>query len=458
MPATSQINFATGHRSMTPSLANQRQSAPAPSRRGFLRSSTAAVALPFLESFGFKRFASAAVTATTPPRRMIFLGMGFGVTADRWYPDVSTTGTDYVLPRILQPLTRHQNDLTIIQNLMHQYSADGHSGSTFWLTGANRYAIPGQSFHNTVSVDQVAAEVLGEKTRFTSIQLAAKAAETDGHGPGSSLAWNRSGKPVAAINTPVAAFHRLFSDDNTPLAQRQLMLQQQRSVMDTVLSDAKSVNRKLNRTDNDKLEEYFQSIREIEVRLAKEEKWLGVEKRLPLNAVKEPKESLEGVEEIRMMYDLMVAAMQVDASRVFTYRMPVNSMITSLGATMTAHSMSHYSEGERRTVSESRDTAHAKLLAGFLDKLKSSTEADGSTLYDQCAITLGTNLSSVHTLKNCPTLITGGGAGFKHGRHIVMDNPKTPLCNLWLSTLRGSGIATDSFGDSTGVIPQLFEA
>ena len=429
-----------------------------PSRRAFLRSGTAVIALPFLESFGFRRFASATPLATAPPKRMVFLGMGFGVTADRWYPDVNTVGENYALPDILKPLAKHQKDITIIQNLMHQYSADGHSGSTFWLTGANRYGVPGQSFHNTVSVDQVAAEVLGEETRFTSIQLAAKGASEDGHGPGSSLAWNRSGKPVSGLDTPVAAFHRLFSNETTPLAERQQRLADQRSVLDTVIADAKSVNRKINKTDSAKLDEYFQSVREIEVRLAKEEKWLTVEKKVPKDAVKEPKESLEGFEEIRMMYDIMLAAMQVDVSRVFTYRMPVNSLISSLGATMSAHSMSHYSAGERRTVSQSRDKAHAKLLAEFIDKLKETKESDGSSLYDHVAITLGTNLSSVHTLKNCPTLLAGGGAGFVHGRHLVMDDPKTPLCNLWLSTLRGSGIPAESFGDSRGVIDELFHA
>ena len=227
-------------------------------------------------------------------------------------------------------------------------------------------------------------------------------------------------------------------------------------MLDTVLADAKSVNRKLNKTDNQKLDEYFESVREIEVRLAKEEKWLSVEKKLPADPVNEPGESLEGYEEIRVMYDLMVAAMQVDATRVFTYRMPVNSLIASLGATMTAHSMSHYSEGERRDVSQSRDTAHAKLLAEFIDKLKASKEPDGSSLFDNCSITLGTNLSSVHSLTNCPTLVTGGGAGIKHGRHLVMSDKKTPLCNLWLSLLQGSGIAADSFGDSTEVIRELF--
>lgn len=426
-------------------------------RRGFLKSTSALIALPFLESWGFRRFASAApALLTAPPKRMIFLGMGFGVTADRWYPDTKTVGENYKLPKILKPLARHQKDITIIQNLMHRYSADGHSGSTFWLTGANRYEIPGQSFHNTISVDQVAAEIFGEQTRFTSIQLAAKGASADGHGPGSSLAWNRSGKPVAGLDTPLAAFHRMFSNDSTPLAERQQMLRKQQSVLDTVLSDAKSVNRRISRTDNQKLDEYFQSIREIEIRLAKEEKWLGTKKKKPKNAIREPGE-MEGVKEIRMMYDLMVAAMQVDATRVLTYRMPVTSMIQSLGATMTAHSMSHYSEGERRNVSQSRDTAHAKLLADFIDKLKASKEADGSSMFDHCAITLGTNLSSVHTLKNCPTLIAGGGAGFKQGRHLVMKNPKTPLCNLWLSTLRGTGINAQSFGDSNGVIDELFQ-
>lgn len=387
--------------------------------------------------------------------------MGFGVTADRWYPDRNTVGENYKIPEILSPLAKHQKDLTFIQNLMHQYSADGHSGSTFWLTGANRYAIPGQSFHNTISVDQVAAEVLGEQTRFTSIQLAAQgnaSASGDGHGPGFSLAWNKSGKPIAALDTPVSAFHRLFANDNTPLAERQARLVEQRSVLDTVLSDAKSVQRKINKSDNEKLDEYFESVREIEVRLSKEEKWLGVEKKKPQDALKEPEESLEGYEEMKAMYDIMVAAMQVDATRVLSYRMPVNSLIASQGATMSAHNMSHYSEGERRTVSQNRDRANAELLARFIDKLKASKEPDGSTLFDNISITMGSNLSSVHTLKNCPTVIAGGGAGFKQGRHLVMDDPKTPLCNLWLSMLKGTGIKSDSFGDSTGIIEELFEA
>lgn len=192
------------------------------------------------------------------------------------------------------------------------------------------------------------------------------------------------------------------------------------------------------------------------MRLSKEERWLTVDKKQPQKPVKEPKESLEGYEEIRMMYDLMVAAMQVDSSRVFTYRMPAQALIQSLGATMSAHNMSHFSEGERRNVCQSRDTAHAKLLAEFIDKLKASKESDESSLFDHCSIAFGSNLSSVHSLTNCPTLIAGGGTNIKQGRHLVMSDRKTPLCNLWLSLLRSSDINAPSFGDSTGVIDERF--
>ncbi|MEM7603177.1 MAG: DUF1552 domain-containing protein, partial [Verrucomicrobiota bacterium] len=352
-------------------------------RRALLKSSTATIALPFLESFGFRKFAKAAAPVA-PPKRMIWLGMGFGVTADKWFPAQEQTGADYDFPEILKPLEKHREDITFIQNLMHKHSQDGHSGSTFWLTGANRYGVPGQSFHNTISADQLAAETLGKETRFTSIQLCAKGNANsggDGHGPGLSLAWNRRGKPVAGLDTPVAAFHRLFSDENTPLEERQARLREQRSVLDTVLSDAKSVRRKLSQNDGDKIDEYFQSVRDIEIRLSKEEQWLGVEKKHPQNPVAQPDESLVGYEEMNVMADLMVAAMQVDATRVFTYRMPVDTLIASLGATMSAHTMSHFSHGERRDVSEMRDLHNAKFLSQFLDKLKASKEADGSSLY-----------------------------------------------------------------------------
>ncbi|MEM7232067.1 MAG: DUF1552 domain-containing protein [Planctomycetota bacterium] len=431
------------------------------SRRAFLRGASALVALPFLESFGHRPFVSAAqAVSSAAPKRMVFLGMGFGVTKEAWYPDVSAVGKDFEMPKVLKPLARHKDDITIVQNLYHQHSRDGHWGSTFWLTGANRFAVPGQSFHNTVSVDQVAAETLGKNTRFPSVQLSGSrlGSSSDGHGPGLSLAWNRQGKPVSSWQTPVSAFHRLFSNDKTPLAVRQRDLAERRSVLDTVLSDAKSVRRQVNKTDSDKIDEYLQSVREIELRLAKEEKWLGVTKKRPARVLAEPSKTLEGVDEIRMMYDLMVAAMQVDASRVFTYRMPGDTMLKSLGVNMSAHTMSHYAEGDRHAVSELRDRQHTLLLAEFIGKLKSFQQADGTTLFDSSCIVFGSNISTKHNLTNCPTLLSGGGAGVQQGRHLVMKDSRTPLCNLWLSLLRGVGIDSAAHGDSTGVIPELFSA
>ena len=424
------------------------------SRRHFLRSSTAVIALPFLESFGFRRFASAA-PVTAPPKRMIFLGTGFGVTANAWYPDKDDTGYDYKLPECLTPLARHKQDFSILQHLEHANSRDGHSGSTFWLTGADRFAIPGRNFHNTISVDQVAASQFGNETRYTSLHI--DGSDLLGHGSG-SISWNQNGKPILGLKNPVALYHKLFSGDGVPLEQRQAMLAEERSALDTVLSDARSVKRGLTKTDIDKLDEYFESIRDIETRISKEESWLNVPKKKPANPVKEPGESLEGAPAVQAVYDLMVAAMQVDATRVFTYRLPSDSFCASIGSSFSAHNLSHYAGTERTKDSILRDQAHAKLVAGLMDKLKATKEADGSSLLDNVALTFGSNLRSKHSLNNCPTLIAGGGAGFKQGRHLVMKEEKTPLCNLWLSTLRGSGVNADTFGDATGVIDELFEA
>ncbi len=421
-------------------------------RRHFLRGTGALIALPALESLGFRRFASAA-PAVAPPKRMAFLSFGWGVTKQTWFPDVAKTGSDYELSKGLAPLQRHQKDFTVIQGLENQFANEAHWGSTFYLTGANRYAEPGQSFSNTISADQVAAAQFGKDTRYTSVQLGSS--EIEGHGPGLSLAWNREGKPISGWNNPVAAFHRMFSADNAPLAQRQAMLKQRRSVLDTVLIEARSVGRGLSQTDTDKLDEYFQSIRDIETRISKEEQWLDVPKKQPTNPPAEPQGGLEGYKEVQVMYDLLVAALQVDATRVLSYRQPGGtSFIRSLGETLSGHNMSHYSPGKRQEISELRDRKQSELLAGLIDKLKATKELDGSSLFDHVSLSYGSNINSIHYLTNCPTLVTGGGAGIKLGEHIVKEEG-TPLADLWLTLLQGSGVDVESHGDSKGIIEEL---
>jgi hypothetical protein len=386
---------------------------------------------------------------------MIFLGFGWGVTNETWFPDVKRTGTDWEMSDGLKPLARHQKDLTVIQGCSNKFSNEAHWGSTFWLTGANRYAEPGQSFHNSISADQVAAAHLGKETRFASIQLNSPDVANSGHGPGSSLAWDLRGKPMAGLENPVAAFHRMFSDDSTPLSERQAMLAQRRSVLDAVMEDAKRVQRGLTKTDTDKLDEYFQSIRDIEVRLGKDEQWLSVPKAKP--PVNEPKAGLAGKEEIKVMYDLIVAALQTDTTRVLTYRQPVGTLLQSLDVKVAPHDMSHYSPGDRMQASQKRDTVQSELLAGLIDKLKATKEADGSSLFDHVALAYGSNIRTIHYLDNCPTLLTGGGANLKMGQHLVLPKD-TPLANVWLTMLHGVGVnpkQCERHGDSTGVVKEL---
>lgn len=420
-------------------------------RRHFLRGTGALVALPALESIGFRRFASAAsTTPVKPPKRSVFLGTGFGVTKETWFPDQAQTGADYELSEGLAPLARHQSDITVVQGCANRFSNEAHWGSTFWLTGANRFGVPGQSMANSISVDQVVAQQLGKDTRFSSIQLSS--ADLQGHGPGLSLAWDQRGKPVAGQNDPVQVFHKLFSADDLPLEQRQAAIAENRSVLDAVLSEAKRVQRGLSKTDTDKLDEYFQGIRDIETRLGKDEDWLDVPKvKAPIG---EPELGLKGKQEVEIMYDLIVAAMQTDSARALTYRMPGQTILQSMDISLSAHNVSHYSPGERMAASQAKDKAHSELLAGLIDKLKASKEADGSSLFDHTALAFGSNISSIHYLTNCPTILTGGGANLKLGQHLVLPKD-TPLCNVWLTMLRGLGIDVERHGDSSGIVNQL---
>ena len=425
-------------------------------RRHFLRGAGVLLALPALESLGFRRHASAeekrAKENAKPPKRMVFLGFGFGVTQETWYPDAAQTGKEYDLPQGLAPLARHKSDFTVVQGCSNQFSNEAHWGSTFWLTGANRFAIPGQSMANSISADQVAARQLGQDTRYASIQLGSPDANSSGHGPGLSLAWDQHGKPVAGLNTSVEVFHKLFSADDLPLAQRQAAIAEQRSVLDAVLTEAKRVQRGLTKTDKEKLGEYLQGIRDIEKRLSKDEDWLDVPKaKAP---VPQPVSGLKGREEIKVMYDLMVAALQTDSTRVLTYRQPVQNLLTSLGLGVASHNMSHYTPGERMEASKKRDEAQSELLAGLIDKLKATKERDGSSLFDHVALAYGSNIRSIHYLDNCPTVLTGGGANLKLGQQLVLPKD-TPLCNVWLTMLRGVGVQAERHGDSTGVVKEL---
>jgi hypothetical protein len=169
----------------------------------------------------------------------------------------------------------------------------------------------------------------------------------------------------------------------------------------------------------------------------------------------QPPEEANGIAETRLMHDLMIAALRTDSTRVITYRQPHWNLMKALDIDYHPHDVSHYTPGSRMEASQKRDLEMSKLLAEFIDKLAAVEEPDGSTLLDNVSLSFGSNIRSIHALDNCPTILAGGGAGVKHGRHIVLAAKQTPLCNLWLTLMQGLGLEVDAHGDSTGTLGDL---
>ncbi len=421
------------------------------SRRAVLRGLGTTLCLPLLESFAAPvRAASAAVA---PPKRMIFLSYSWGVSKDDWFP--KETGPAYALSECLKPLARHKKDFSILGNLSNKQGNQGHWATTTWLTSANVNGTPGKQFQNTVSVDQVAARTLGVDTRYPSLELAA-ANSKDGYGPGMSLSWSSAGNSIAGETSPVALFDRLFGASEVSAEERKYNINHDRSVLDAVMSDAKSMHTKISKTDREKIEGYFDSVRDIEVRLKKAEEW--IDRPLPEATLPRPEDKMNTIEEIEVMYDLMVAAIQTDMTRVLTYRQPVEGIFKDLGLKTIGHSTTHCTtKSQAYKDSIARDQKQAELLAHLFDRLKAIKDPDGSTVFDNSLIAYGSGIRTNHMTRNTPTLIAGhGGGGMNQGHHYEFESEQTPLANLWLGMLNQVGVNADSFADSDGKLPGLF--
>ncbi len=405
------------------------------------------MAVPFLESF-----ASASAAAAAPARRTIFLGGGFGFTSKSFYPDGEGRLADVGRTEGLAPLQRHLDDMTMVSNLTNIGATDPHGGSVSYLTCAAKQSL------NTISCDQVLADALGKETRYQSLILSAKekdGGQNSGHGAGLSLSWDESGNPIPGIDRPLDLFNSLFANATDSKDSLNKRLAEQRSILDAVRINGTSVKRRLSQGDVEKLDEYFTGVRQIEKSLEREAKWADVPK--PKANIPAPGEALTGEQAIRAMYDMIIVALQTDATRFVTYRQPVCDLLTGMGMSLGAHSLSHYGfSKERIAASKLRDQKCSSLFAHFLDRLKEAKDSDGSRLFDNCIVSYGTNLRSGHELKNLPAILSGGGApDIKHGRHIVLPEEDTPLANYWLTIMQQSGMDIDSFGHSTGNIPQL---
>ncbi|MGB0143317.1 MAG: DUF1552 domain-containing protein [Akkermansiaceae bacterium] len=422
-------------------------------RRSLLRKGACCLALPFLESTAL------AASKAKVPKRLIFLGGGYGFTdsyrdvGESFFPKEAGRFPEMGLTKGLSPLERHQDDFTCISNLTNLGVKNPHGGSFGYLNcGSYRTHEAG------LSCDQVAAKTIGKDNRFPSLVLTAREpipGQGGGHGAGYSLSADARGKSIPGIPSPLELYRTLFAQKGDSPESVLGRIENRQSILDMVRMDGSSVRGRLAKEDQSKLDEYFTSVREIELGLQREAKWANRPKMEA--AFEAPKEGMKGDEEIRLMLNMMILALQTDMTRVASYRFPVFSLISSLDITLSPHSLSHYGfSDERRSASEKRDRKLMELFSWFLDRLKETKDVEGRRLYDTCLVSYGGNLRSGHGLQSLPALLSGGAADrIKHGKHIVLPKENTSLANYWLTLLQQVGVELPQFAYSDGVVSEL---
>lgn len=415
-------------------------------RRRFLRGAGVALGLPLLESTAESMAGAAAPSRRG--RRIVAIDIGLGLHAPNIIPKQS--GRDYELTPYLKLLADYRDQFTVISGVSHPEVGGGHSSYKSYLTCAPHPNSAG--FRNTISVDQLAAAEFGSETRFASISLSSS-------GPG--LSWSRSGVEIPTVTRPSFVFKKLFLAGKPDEQARQVQrLRDGQSILDVVTDRTKSLGGKLSGRDREKLDQYFEAVREAERRLARAEAW--EQKPKPQVDAKPPRDEPDGkmiVERMRLMYDVMHLALETDSTRFLTYNISgMNAVPVIPGVDIDYHNLSHHGKDptkiEQLTIVES---ALIQEFNRFLKKLSGSAQADG-TLLDSTMVLFGSNLgnASSHDTKNMPILLAGGG--FQHGQHLAFDRTNNyPLPNLFVSMLQRLGMETNTFGTASGPMDGLVE-
>ena len=406
-------------------------------RRTFLRGTGTALALPFLDAMvpAFATRAQAAVAQ--PPPRFLAMCVTLGFHTPFLFP--KETGTDYTLTPYLEPLQNLRSNFSVISGLQHeeQNGANGHTSEMTWLTSAKHPGLAG--FKNTISIDQLIADHIGAKTRFPSLVL----------GTGSeSMSWSSSGVPLPAEPSPSRAFQQLFVDGTSSEIEAQVQgLTRGRSILDTVLGQAKKLHSNLGQRDQEKLDEYLSAVRDLEGRLVQNEAW--VQRPKPKVDAKPPTDiqtRTDAIGKMNLMQDLIVLALQTDSTRTITLRLNgMNAVPEIEGVKNDWHNLSHHGQDEAK-IEELKviELAEFTAFASFLTKLKAQS------LLDSTSVLFGSNLgnASAHQTANLPLILAGGG--YKHGRHIAINKDQHVFSNHFVSLAQRMGVETDQFGFSTG--------
>ena len=407
-------------------------------RRAFLRGTGATVALPFLSAM-----TPAFAAGPTAPKRFVAMSAGLGFHAPNFIP--TEAGAGYQAPLYLQKLEKHRKDFTVFSGLSHPNSNgnSGHASELTWLTSAPRPGLAG--FRNTISIDQLMARHIGAATRIPSLSVGTN---------GKSLSWTANGVQIPSQTHPAKLFRQMFvNGTEKEVAEEMKNLERGRSILDTVLGDAKALNVTLGARDREKLDEYFTSVRELEVRLQQNKQWANRLK--PKVNYREPKEVPDRTDILakqRLMYDLILLALQTDSTRVITFSLgSMNAVPNNIPGVRTDwHMLSHHGKEEAKIEELSKvESAEFGVFSEFLQKMKDIKE-EGGHLLDHTAVLFGSNLgnASSHSWRNLPILLAGGG--YKHGHHVAHDpDNNTPFANLFVPLAQRMGVGIEKFGSST---------
>jgi hypothetical protein len=447
------------------------------SRRHFLRGLGTSMALPLLGAMTPLRADTVAL-----PRRSVFVYIPNGVNGMTW--QVTKPGRGYELSPSLRPLEKHRDDLTIFSGLHHPNGlGQAHVCADTWLTGARIDAQSARQYHNTISCDQLMAEVTSRHTRFASLELSISSG-TGQPNNSSTLAFSRDGVPLPAEDNPRNVFDRLFGEEAGGVAARRVSLKRRRSVLDAVLDDAKTLRFQLGTDDRTKLDEYLHSVRDVEQRTARLDAWLDTPKpKVDASPFQRNVSKDQAGEYYRTMFDLIVLALKTDMTRVVTYMNGSEGnglAIPEIGITQSRHQLSHHGGDPEVLARLAKSDAFLMTQFGyFLDKLKGESEG-GQPLLDRTMVLFGSGMSygHSHSNSNLPILLAGGrGLGLKHGQHIDYNraqggdykldydewlglcgrpkDEKARLSNLMLTMMQKMEVQAERFVDSLGPVSEI---
>ncbi len=445
------------------------------SRRTVLRGLGTALALPWLESMlPAAADPAKAVLASASPKRMAFIYVPNGVHMSEWTP--ATTGRDWELPGLLETLKDFRKDFSILTGLTLDKARPNGDGPgdharamAAFLTGRQPRKTHGADIKVGMSVDQLAAQKLGETTRFPSLEIGCDRGMQAGNcdsgyscAYSANLSWRSESTPQPKEIDPKQVFERLFSSENLKdaAAARARRERYRKSILDLVAEDASDLKKNLGIADQRKLDEYLSGVREVELRITRAGQQVK-ETPLPKGIVKPAGVPKHYEEHIRLLTDLMVLAFQGDVTRVasFVYANEgSNRAYPTLGVPEGHHDLSHHGGNKDKLAKIKKiNQFHLTQLAHLLGKLKSIKEGEDRTLLDSCMLVYGSGNSdgNRHNHDDLPILLAGKGGGtLNPGQHLRFRRD-TPLMNLYLSMLDRVGVKASSFGDSTGQLSGL---